>query len=266
MSSVVDREWKITPRGVGLPDYSTPAPIGSTAQGVVYTSPDPGESAARLGSPVKYDRRGNVVFMTDFQASINPFTFAIGAGAGALAEQSAEISQSGGSSLKMCSGIATTTSLTWIGSMVGMSKLGLTISLCSPDTNFTQIVGNILIYDGTNLMTAIFGITRNVAGDNDIVIVDTSGTPVVVARGLLLPWGYRAYTTIKIVVDPVTGVYERFLINNLSFDTSKTAANVVPTPFSPLIWIILGETGTPTNTSTFYHNGFIVTQNEPAND
>ena len=263
----IDRQWTITPRGVGLPDYSTPAPIGNVAQGVVYTSPDPGEMAARLGSPVKYDRRGNVVFMTDFQAAINQFVFALGGGAGALAEQSAEVSQNGGSSLKMCSGIATTTSFTWIGSMVGVTKLGMTISICSLDTNFTQILGNILVYDGVNLMTAIWAILRDAGtGLCTVNIVDNTGAARVVAADLLLPWGYRAFSTIKIVVDPVTGVYERFLINNLAYDTTDISANVVPAVFSPSIWIQVGETGTALATSTFYHNGFIVTQNEPDND
>lgn len=58
-------------RGVGLPDYSNPAPIGQVPVGPVYTSSDIAELAARLSSPDNFDRRGNVIFMDDFRNGIS---------------------------------------------------------------------------------------------------------------------------------------------------------------------------------------------------
>lgn len=251
--------------GVGLPDYTTAAGGGNIPQGKVYTSQDSGENAVRLGSPVSFDRRGNVLFQTDFQAAINQFTFNLGAGAGALAEQSAEVSKNGGASLKMCGGVGTATSFTWLGSMIGKSKLGVEVSICSLDLNFTQIAGNILVYDGTNLLTTAWGIVRNAVGSDDVFVLDLAGNPVLVVNNILLPWTYSAFTTIKVVIDLNTGKYERFLINNLAYDISKVQANVAAVAFAPSIWIQVGETSAAAITSTFYHNAFIVTQNEPVN-
>ena len=265
MGSGIEKLAPIKTTGIGMPDYSQAAPIGAVPVGNVYTISDQGELAARVGSPNTYDRRGNVIFQTDFQAAINQVTFNLGAGAGALAEQSAEVSKHGGGSLKICGGINTGSSFTWIGSMVGKSKLGIEISLCSLNTNYSQIAGTMLMYDGASLITTVWGLLRNAAGTDDLFVTDNTGAAVALANGLILPWGYRAFTTIKIVVDLETAKYERFLLNNLAYDISSVSANIAPAVFTPSIWVQIGEVSAVAITSTFYHNGFIVTQNEPAN-
>ncbi|GAH92629.1 unnamed protein product, partial [marine sediment metagenome] len=43
--------YVVRTRGIGLPDYAQPKPVGSVPVGPIYTSTDVGELAARLGSP-----------------------------------------------------------------------------------------------------------------------------------------------------------------------------------------------------------------------
>ena len=64
----VAKEWTIPTRGVGLPDYSTQAPIGGVPQGSIYTSQDSGELATRLGAYNSIDRRGSVILHDNFDS------------------------------------------------------------------------------------------------------------------------------------------------------------------------------------------------------
>ena len=71
--AIVDR-YSVSTRGIAIPDYAQPMPLGqgqTTPQSPVYTSTDVNELAVRLGSPNSFDRRGNVLFIDDFEGGIN---------------------------------------------------------------------------------------------------------------------------------------------------------------------------------------------------
>lgn len=68
-------EQKTVPqRGTGHPDYAVPIPAGQPVSGSVFTMSDPGELAARLYSPSKWDRRGNVIWMDNFSCGVDKWS------------------------------------------------------------------------------------------------------------------------------------------------------------------------------------------------
>jgi len=70
MAAVIE-QYAVRTRGIGLPDYAQPKPAGAVPVGPVYTSTDTAELAARLGSPITFDRRGNVYWLDDFESGVD---------------------------------------------------------------------------------------------------------------------------------------------------------------------------------------------------
>jgi hypothetical protein len=63
----LDRSYSVPTRGVGTPDYASPAAVGQTPSGNVYASSDVSELATRLRPLDTLDRRGNIIFYDDFR-------------------------------------------------------------------------------------------------------------------------------------------------------------------------------------------------------
>src|SRR4030042_6725681 len=60
----------LTPKGVGLPDYSQSKPLGAvpvSSNSPVYTLTDSAELARRLGSITTFDGRGYILWYDDFE-------------------------------------------------------------------------------------------------------------------------------------------------------------------------------------------------------
>ncbi|GAI16225.1 unnamed protein product, partial [marine sediment metagenome] len=81
----------------GGPDWGTPGPLKT-----IYTLEDMAELVARLGSIVTFDRRGNIIWLDDFEGTLGKWGIET-EGAGYSAQLSAEAARSGGFSAKLIS-------------------------------------------------------------------------------------------------------------------------------------------------------------------
>lgn len=239
----------------GHPDYGIAAPTKT-----VYTMQDLGELAARLGSIVTFDRRGNVIALDDFESGIEKW-WVSGVGAGRNIEWSAERGRSGGFSLKLTTG--TTTGNNTIANLrlpyPRLSRIGVEFSIAL-SINVGLLILYCLLFDGTYRHEIRMRLSTS--------------------DGLLQYWGpdyayhdlspvldvlsvETVFSTFKLVADFITEKYVRLLANNSYYDLSgfayrKTSDNTDP-------HITLGvEIITDEDAYAFsYLDDLIITQNEP---
>lgn len=268
-------ESRAYPReGVGLPDYSAAKPTGAVPIGPLYTSTDIAELAARLGSPVRFDRRGSVIWLYDFSSGlVAPFN--VTGGVGRSFNISAEYPFTGS-----FHGLMATPAVA--GSYCGISrgipypaatKIGFEICFASPSNWGVAGVNN-----------AYFDIFLNyydktTAFQSQIRILDRDGTEL---RFMNSVGGLETFDTetkpyriiapyhfshIKLVVDMVTGKYVRFIFDNQEFDLSDELSfsfgSVVDTPY---ISINFHNTAELDVIAYCLVDSVIVTYSEPPND
>lgn len=246
-------------KGIGLPDYSAPKPTGAVPVGTIYTSTDMGELAARLGSIVTFDRRGNVLFLDDFESGFSKW---IATGdAGFSAAQSADYARSGGFSAKLVTGPVA-------GNEIIISKRTPYPTLSSVGFEFSfshnseiDITNTIFLYDGTNSYG--FEVAYNRA--SGILVINT-GSFERLMSGLFLYQDYTLFHTIKLVVDLETKKYIRLILdNNVFTNLSRCAPNIFASAIAPVLETYTIVTTPIAAPATVYIDDTIVTQNETAN-
>ncbi len=255
----VAKEWTIPTRGVGLPDYSTQAPIGGVPQGSIYTSNDSGELATRLGAYNSIDRRGAVVLHDNFENGTEGWSKTLGGGAGADCEWNADSSRSGGFSMKIYGGLGTTTLVARNWGVNIPNKVGIELSFAVDF--FDGLMGINYYSDNTNLYFAAWAL-RN----QQLLIWDNAVGLAVVVDNLEVLYGNKTYNSIKLVWDTVTGQYTRVLCNQLEVDISRYKP-----PFLPAVMVgkyMQAEfriTSRAAANDYIYLDDFIATINEPNN-
>lgn len=239
----------------GGPDWGTLGPLGT-----IYTIEDLGELAARLGSIVTFDRRGNVVWLDDFESGIGKWEpYFVGTGA-ALASTS-EAARNGAFSAELTKGTDTSDHTqmghTWYYPTV--SKVGFEVSFTS-NGNLTYIIFRQQLFDGTNRHWAEL---RYDHITNKLQYLDKNEAYQDLATNLVLTVGYYAFHTIKIVIDIATRKYVRVILDNVEYDMS-TIDYRVTAPFAILSWVqvVKIDEGIAGNQSICVDD-VILTQNEP---
>ncbi len=259
MASVV-KNWSVPTRGVGLPDYSVSAPTGSgVPQGSLYTNSDNGELATRLGAYNSIDRRGNVVLHDNFESGVEAWSAALGAGAGAAKEWTTESFRSGGFSMKVSGGLATTTRVTRNWGVNRPNKAGIEFSFAGEF--FNQMLGINYYSDNVNLYFAAWAILAQ-----QLMIWDRTVGLIVVIPNMEVLYGDQTYNSVKLVWDTVTGAYTRVICNQLEVNISQYAA-----PFLPAVLVgkyMVAEFQIASRAAANDHvfiDDFIATVNEPEN-
>jgi hypothetical protein len=178
---------------------------------------DMGELASRLGSPMIYDRRGEVLFQDYFSHGLTPYRFTT-SGAGNSYEISAAQTMFGGYSLKAT---IANSNLQNVGlarefSMSNLGRTGLETSvLCDNIHHLTRL--KIIQYDGLTQRLFEAGLD---AESGEILLLLPSGLRVVVSTIDFLGVGADVFRNMKLVVDLETMSYVRLLVDKQNYDLS----------------------------------------------
>lgn len=185
-----------------------------------YPLADLGELAARLGSPVTYDRRGEVVWYDIFENSLSPWnTSALGTGA--VVEAVTTDTDLEGKAAKLTGGSdgVRTATLTRRFSLTSLQKVGFEVSVYYTTTGFEHILLDVARYDSVNLH---WGAIR-ILGTNSQEYLDSDNNYTEFATETV--WGSTApiYHNLKLVVDMDNDEYVRFLYDETEYDLSSIA-------------------------------------------
>lgn len=256
----IAKEWTIPTRGAGLPDYSVAAPIGQAGRDGLYTTSDQAELAARLGAYNSIDRRGNVVCHDNFESGIESWVPMLGAGAGANCEWSPESFRNGGFSLKLSSGLLTTSTVQRSWGVKEPNKAGYEFSFA---VQFYDTLAGLNYYnDNTNVYFTAWYL------DGPSLLLYTYNDPplVEIIDDVELYWDYHSYSSIKLVWDTQTGKYVRILVNQLEMDISQYTVPFLPAPGTGRYMVgAFSIAGLGGLNHHVYIDDFIATINEPNN-
>lgn len=218
------------------------------------------ELAARLGSPVTYDRRGDVIWYDDFESGVEKWRY-IGAGGG-LDWASDAVAKGGFSGKLYTKNVADSSvlGLTYL-PMPLLSKIGIELSLFR-SVNTKYIIIELLLYDGTNRYDA--RATYTLATET-WQYQDSGGVDHNLLPTLELSPTYTQFHVIKLVADFTTGLYTRLLVNNIFYDLSNLAMQATAAPAqAPSLHLNLSVTTNANISASIHIDNVILTQNEPA--
>lgn len=239
----------------GTPDWGSGQPVNT-----IYQLSDLSELAARLGSIVTFDRRGDVVWLDNFEDNIDKWTISVG-GVGAAAILSGDEARNGAKSAKLTTGnlIGNMTVIyRYFGLAAIDTRLGFEYSfICNDDVKiytFTEVYREGVLY------------TTSLLYDHSIPALQvqkTDGFYEDLMPGLDLRSG-DAWHTIKLVSDfSRTGEYIRVILDNNEPFVFGRPARVTATGNADHVRVALaGRTLTAAN-NDMYVDDVIVTQNEP---
>lgn len=258
MSQIV-KNWTIPTRGVGLPDYSTSAPLGQVNTGAkLYTSNDSGELAARLGGYQSIDRRGNVALHDNFESGIEAWAQTLGGGAGSACEWSTESYRSGGYSLKLSGGLGSMSGITRLWAVNEPGKTGYEFSFAAQF--FEQIAGLGFYSDGVTQYYTYWILL------NTELYIYTEAAVELVIDDVELLFDDTIFNTIKLVWDPAQSRYERILFNQVEVNLSQHRVPTLPAVVTGkhMYNQFMIDSRAAANDHA-YIDDFIATINEPAN-
>lgn len=239
----------------GQPDFGM-----YTQKKTTYGLADMGELVARLGSIVTHDRRGDVIFLDDFESDIVKWGATLG-GVGAAAVMSPEAARSRAFSAKLVTGDAdgdATYIETWNPYPV-LGKFGLEVSI-----SIGGLIENVQItfqvYDGTNYH---LGDVYFAPQTNRLTILDgATGLPVLIDTVDLYET-FVLFHTFKVVCDFQANQYVRLILNDIEYDISGYALFTFGSGIAAhLRAVVLAENFAAGN-HHIYVEDVIITQNEP---
>lgn len=256
----VTKSFTVETRGIGHPDYAAPKPVGQVPVGPIYTVTDIGELAARLGSIVTFDRRGNVIWLDDFEGTENKW-FLGGSGEGYNFVISAEAARNGCFSGKLNPGIleGNTGHILHTCPYPVLSKLGLECSF-TWHAHIKDISFRMNLYTGKDEYWA------NIKYDGDEEKLYYRGTDVLwheFASDISLYIFIKHFHTAKLVADFTTGMFERFILNNREYDLSSYKLYTHTSDYYPSLHLTILSTNGSAGIHPLYIEDVIITQNEP---
>lgn len=217
------------------------------------------ELAARLGSTVTYDWRGQTLAFSTFESGIGGLYTTL-AGTGAEVSVSPDYSLLGGYSLKMLGGSDGGASAKVQG-IVGTNptdRVGLAVCWSATGT-----------YDKVRLGLLIRkGATRYIArleydpGSGTFKYMDSNAAYQSIATVWLTNYPY-AFNWLKLVVDVDAGTYLRALLNDVEYDLSAYALDSDAGGFSQAIETEIVVYSTSGNNLGIYLDRWVLTVNEP---
>jgi len=239
----------------GHPDYGPGAPV-STIYGVL----DMAELAARLGSIVTFDRRGNVIGLDDFESGLAQW-YKGGSGTGHSVDWCSEYSRSGAFCAKLTGGSSLGLYSTMIKKLPYpvIGKLGVEVSFdITNDVNYFEV--RFYLYDGTTLHEPTVRFTRSTGA---LAYYDENADYQDIVTGLTFRFSGELFKTVKLVVDFDNELYSRVIYNGTTYDLSSYQYFSEASAISPHLRIALFVTSEAASNGIAYVDDLIVTQNEP---
>ncbi len=237
-----------------LPDFGMYAPKSTVAPLV-----DMAELAVRLGSICTFDRRGDVIFIDDFEIESNAWQGGGDAG-DSYARQSSNYCRSGQCSYRLYggTGVGMYCQLQRKIPIPVLSKLGSEVSFMF-SANSEYIYFGIILYNGTNRLQ---GIVRYYPSEAKLKLYDSTATWQEIATNLNLQSGSYLFHTIKIVVDANSEEFVRLILDSTEYDISAYSLHKSADATHPYIQFYYGHVQNA-NYLDLYVDDAIVTQNEP---
>lgn len=239
----------------GLPDWSN---VRKRA-GIVTLS-DLGEIPPRLGSIVRFDRRGDVLFLDPFEDGINKFG-TITTGVGAAVTPRLGTARSGAIAVRVLSS-ATNGEESGIETSVPYGvfvPLGFEISASVPAADYMMRL-RLILYTGTTYYEA--GI-RYRQSTTTFQYLDSAGAWQDLSPTLGLFVAAAAFNTWKLVADPTTGEYRYFLANAKAYDLAGISLRTGASATLPSVYISALASTQESAAVAVLLDDVIVTQNEP---
>jgi len=238
-----------------LPDYSTKYKMAT-----IFGQIDTGELAARLGSPDTFDRRGNVVFMDDFEATVLHWgVFLVGAGSSVVLSTADVYRNSQSCKLHTDINLNDLAEIRRSFALPVNSKIGMEFSVSGDFTN-TNLEFWHSIYTGARLYVAKIRYhyttkTLSYADSGDIF------QPLSTTQGI----GDASffYSTFKLVIDYDTHKYVRLIVDKDTYDLSTYDLQWAANATTPRMHTIIQLKNTAAAARTAYIDDVILTQNEP---
>ena len=239
----------------GTPDWGLVGP-----KSITYGLDDLGEAVVRLGSPQLWDRRGDVLALTDFREGLGHFYTDV-SGVGAEVLLCTGHSRSGAYSvcLRAGSGVGRYALIHAALPFQDPSCVGMEFSFSV--ANWTESVrAYVEWYDGTNRHYA-WALYDHVLSQ---LAYQVHGVGWVVAQaGVALHQCTRPEHTFKLVVDMSLGEYLRFLVDELAPNVRGAVVPWLASAVEPYWYFAIWHTGAAGWNPDVYIDNVIITQNEP---
>jgi hypothetical protein len=235
------------------PDWGTYAPVST-----IYSLQDLGELAARLGSIDTFDRRGNVIYIENFESGLGLWGIS-GTTPGYSGRWCPDFHRSGGFCVELNTAAAAGAAVDIEGYLPYPSKSRLGIEL---HFNHTARVAKaeflIEVYDGVNLYEAyiqLVGSTWQYWGD-DHAWHNLSPTTDLMTN--------QIFHAFKLVFDLTTGKFVRLIVDTTIFDLSTHNIYKTGSSNAPCIYFIYEITSSIFAQAAYaWLDDLILTQNEP---
>jgi len=239
----------------GTPDWGARVP-----KSTVYGGIDLAEHAARVGSQVTFDRRGDVLWFDDFSGGINKWVVSAN-GTGSSYSWSAESSEFGPFSAKLVCG----TEVWGGGSMLrayalpALSQLGFEFAI-NRDADISQLTFGMVVYDGT--ITTSYTIRYTAASGLFEYQTTGGGYPDLTPTKILHPYRHL-FHILKLVINPTNKKYVRLIADNIVYDLADLDAWQGAPVDVEYARCNINVVGTLNENAVAYIDRAILTQNEP---
>lgn len=220
---------------------------------------DLAELAARLGSPNTYDRRGTVIWMTDFEYGLQGVPVLVSE-AETTYLISANRARFGPYSLKLDPSDEEDSFARWISVIHFMltGKLGLE-TLISTDTDPYGVRLRMLYFDGT---TQQEGALHYDPATGNWTILTGADTWTTILAGYKLQQGDGAWNPIKLIIDAEDGKYVRMQVAREVVELSEYDLYSVASGNLGQLMCQVYAYGAPASHAAIYVDSIIITQNE----
>jgi hypothetical protein len=241
--------------GRGLPSW-----YKYRAYGPVYEEIRLAEHAVRLGSPVSFDRRGDVIWFDDFEQGLGKWSEA-GLGTGYSITPSVSYARSGGLSAHLVAGSTSSryASIAHLSPYSSQTKLGFEIAW-TYGANWERLNILIDVYDGSY---HYIGEIEYQAANRRWVYYDSAYT----AQPFLTEFepyiNSYLFNVAKLVIDLAAVKYARALINSQGVALPYSCYRSVDTSTVPQVQVSLTLKSLAGYNAESYVDDAIITQNEP---
>lgn len=234
--------------------------VAARRRGAVWSLTDLGELAVRLGSPVWYDRRGDVIFIETFEHGVGMWDPSL-SGAGATAALKVGEALSGGYSCRLRPG----TTADWRAGIqrgfpfYGLRVMGYQVAF----QNNLDISEFLLTVDQFDGRQNIYAACRYVVADNSLQYYSAEEEWVVAVSNLALSVGVGEFHVLKVVTDLYTEEYVRLMCDDYEVDLSGVGCRVTEASEAPLLQVSIYVTGLEGEAEDILVDDVVITQNEP---
>lgn len=239
----------------GYPDFGQ-----TQSRKQLYTMLDSGELAARLGSIITFDRRGDVVWFDDFESPLERWEVS-GYGTGIDLALDTSRARSGCQCMKLTtpsSGIYTVGASRYFHPLTPQ-RLGIEVAF-SHDDDLRYFLIYVYRYDGVEYHQAIARVDFT---NEKFQIQDDTATFVDIETDVDLYSSAYLFHCLKIVIDFDTDKYVRAMLGSYNWDLSAYSLYSTANTEASKIRVCPYATAPDSTQCDIYLDDFILTQNEP---